>query len=235
MRTKYLAAGAMIAALGFGQQASANQIGFRFGGAGVSGSGVLTFDPTHPDAISGGDPITGISGTFSDANTVVPISNAAITGVFAVNPVVRPPPFPANFSVLAVTNPPPMDAAISYDNLFYPDGSPITCDGYLFFGGFLDVYGVMFQLNNGDLVDLFSNGNFSNGNDPATESLIYGAVVMDTSMDAQNSGEPTVIDNVSNGIAAGVPEPSSLWLLGTFLLGAAGWRRRSATSRAARG
>jgi len=233
MTTKLLATAAVIAALALGQQASAGQIGFRFGGSGVSGSGVLTFDPTHPDAISGGDPITGISGTFSDAKHG--ILNAAITGVVPVNPVVKGAPFPANLSFLAVTNPPPNDAAVSYSNLFYADGSPITCPGYPFFGGFLDVYGVMFQLNNGDLVDLFSNGNFSNGNDPATESLIYGVVVMDTSMDAQNNGEPTVIDNVPIGIAAGVPEPGSFWLLGTFLLAAPALRRRSASARAARG
>jgi hypothetical protein len=50
-----------------------------------------------------------------------------------------------------------------YDNLFYPYGSPLLCliDGtpvYPFSGGFLDLLGVMFTLNNGNLVDLWSFG-----------------------------------------------------------------------------
>ncbi len=228
MTRRLLAAGAVVAALALGQQAHAGQIAFSFGGSGVSGSGVFTFDPTSPDAVSGGYPITGATGTFSDSNTAVPIVNASITGVFAVSPEVpsQGSPFPDNLSLLTVTNPPPPDTAISYDNLYYPDGSPITCGGYLFSGGFLDVFGVMFELNNGDLVDLFSNGDA-----PFAEPLIYGAVVMDTSMEAMSGGEPTVIDNVSSGIAAGVPEPSSFWLLGAFLLGVPALRRRSASSR----
>ena len=230
MTRKLLAAGAVVAALAFGQQAQAGQIGFTFGGGGISGSGTFTFDPTNPDAVSGGYPITGASGTFSDSNTVVPISDASITGVYAVNPVDKGAPFPASLSFLTVTNPPTGDAAISYSDLFYADGSPITCPDYPFSGGFLDVYGVMFQLNNGDLVDLFSNGD-----DPSLGSLIYGAVVVDMSNAAENGGEGTIIDSVSSGIAAGVPEPSSFWLLGAFLLGVPALRKRSASSRAARG
>ncbi|MGH7210102.1 MAG: hypothetical protein ACREF1_01380, partial [Acetobacteraceae bacterium] len=174
MTTKLLAASALVAALAFGQQAHAGQIGFTFGGSGVSGSGVLTFDPTDPDAISGGFPITNISGTFSDSNTAVPILNASITGVEALTiGIPQGPPYPNSLSLLPVTNPTPPDVAVSYDNLFYPDGSPITCGGYPFSGGFLDVFGVMFELNNGDLVDLFSNGDV-----PSLGSLIYGAVVV---------------------------------------------------------
>ena len=52
--------------------------------------------------------------------------------------------------------------------------------------------------------------------------------MVDMSASAKNDGAGTVIDNVSSGIALAAPEPSSFWLLGTFLLGALGWRRRSA-------
>ncbi|MGA9867493.1 MAG: hypothetical protein WBQ75_13775 [Acetobacteraceae bacterium] len=227
MTRTLLAAGAVVAALAFGQQAQADQIAFSFGGSGISSSGTFMFDPTDPDAVSGGLPITGMSGTFSDSNTAVPIVNASITGVLALTiGTPRGAPFPNSLSFLSVTNPPPMDTAISYDNLYYPDGSPITCDGYLYSGGFLDVFGVTFALDNGDLVDLYSNGDA-----PFAEPLIYGAIVVDMSMAPENGGAGTIIDNVGSGIAAGVPEPSSFWLLGAFLLGVPALRKRSAAAR----
>ena len=81
MTRKLLATGGVIAAFAFAQQAHANNVPLTFSGGGISGSGVLTFDPTQTDPISGGAAITGISGTFSDSNTVVPISSASITGL----------------------------------------------------------------------------------------------------------------------------------------------------------
>ncbi len=130
-----------------------------------------------------------------------------------INPV-NPPvgaPAPVSLSYLFVTNPPPFDTAISYDNLFYPGGSPITCADYLLSGGFLDVYGALFTLNNGDVVDLWSNGA---GLDTP---LSYGAGVIN----AAN----TVIDYQSDGVSMGVPEPGSLWLFGSGLLGLLAWRK----------
>ena len=78
MTRKLLATGGVIAAFAFAQQAHANNVPLTFSGGGISGSGVLTFDPTQADPISGGAAITG---TFSDSNTVVPISSASITGL----------------------------------------------------------------------------------------------------------------------------------------------------------
>jgi hypothetical protein len=47
---------------------------------------------------------------------------------------------------------------VSYGNLFYAGANaPITCLTVPP-GGYLDGYGVMFELANGDLVDLYSNG-----------------------------------------------------------------------------
>jgi hypothetical protein len=223
VRNKFLVAGAIIAAFAVGPQARANVVAFGFSGAGVSGSGLLTFTP---DTVIG-DPagaftITNISGTFSDSN--VGISHAAISGLVPINPVSPPigAPAPVSLSLLSVLNPPPMDSAISYDNLFYPDGSPITCADYPLAGGFLDVYGALFTLDNGDVVDLWSNGEI-----PGEVPLSYGVGVINEDI----SGN-TVIDFQSDGVALGVPEPGSLWLLGTGLLGAMGLRRRSATSPA---
>ncbi len=214
MKIKGLVAGALIATVALATQGHAGTVPLKFSGAGLSGSGFLTFgpDPVLGDP-SGALAITGITGTFSDSN--VGISNATITGIIPIDPVSPPKgaPFPNSFSIFSVTNPPPMDVGISYDNLFYPGGSPDVCPGYPFSGGFLDIYGVLFTLNNGDTVDFFSNGN-----DPSLLGAIYGAVVIDSTS--------TVIDNVAGGVSASVPEPGSLLLLGSFLLGAAALRRR---------
>ena len=222
VKFELLAAGAVIAGLVCGPQARADVIAFGFGGAGVSGSGLLTFVPdTVIGDPSGAYTITNISGTFSNSNSNLSIANVAITGLVPINPVSPPlgAPIPASLSYLSVVNPPPMDSAISYDNLFYPDGSPITCPGYPLAGGFLDVYGALFTLSNNDVVDLFSNGEI-----PGLVPLSYGVGIVN-----ENS---TVIDYQTTGVSMGVPEPGSFWLLGAGLLGVLGWRKRAALSLA---
>ena len=175
-----------------------------------------------PDTVVG-DPtgaytITNISGTFSDSN--IGLGNTAITGLVPIDPVSPPKgsPFPVSLSFFTVVNPPTGDAAISYDNLLYPGGSPNTCPGYPGLGGYLDIYGVMFTLKNGDVVDFWSNGAI-----PGVAPLDYGVAVVNSS--------DSVVDFQAGGLSMAVPEPGSLGLLVTGLLGALAWRKRSAISR----
>ena len=192
-----------------GLEARADVTNFSFSGPGVSGSGTLTYTPNA----SGTGTITGITGTFTDTNTGLNskplIVSQNITGLLAINPVV---PLPANvtapdFSLFSIANgvpsPPASEAstALSYDNDFYPNGSPIVCTDYPFSGGLFDVYGLLFSLSNGDVVGVWSNGILPGPPDPA----MYGVAVADAT---------NTYDYVSSGVTFSVPEPSTCLLMG---------------------
>ena len=183
MKQKFLAALPVIGALTLSAQAEATTINWHLGGDGnVSGGGTLTFAPDPKSGSAFGDPaqnavhvttpydgyvgvadplnasiITSATGVFSDK--AVGITNVAITGIYANNYAPHFAPdwtIPYSFSYYTPTAP-----TVSCDNLFYVDGSsPQTCilppPGD--YGGYFDKYGVMFTLANGDLVDLYSNG-----------------------------------------------------------------------------
>ena len=212
------------------------QIGFN--GAGGSGHVSLTVetDTTAGDP-AGAQVITDANGTFSDTN--LGIDDVSITGVLVRNfatpndtvpdpgddPLPFPPvPFPASYSKLAVLNPPPGDIAITFDELFYLDGSPRTCWDYPFSGGFLDPYGVMFSLANGGFVDLWSDGVMSPG------GLTYGFAVMLPHTGPDGNGN-WVSDFQFSGVRAAVPEPDFLWLFGASVLGLFAWRRSVETRK----
>ena len=202
-------------------QARADSFNFLLSGAGITGSIAVT---TSPDTVAG-DPagaftVDSISGVFSDSN--IGINNATVTGLVPIAPVSPPygPPFPVSLSFLSVLNPPPFDSAISYDNLFYPDGSPITCTDYGLAGGWMDVYGLLFTLDNGDAVDLFSNG--GDANNP----LNYGAVVINL-----DSSGNTVLDNQAGDVF--LPEPATWGLMLAGIAGLGGLLRRRGVSPSA--
>lgn len=210
----------VIVALATGLPAQASRSSYEFSGSGVSASGYYTYETNTVV----GDPvgayaITGINGTFSDS--ALGLVDVAITGLVAIDPVnPSKPGFPVSFSSLPVTNSPTQDPSFSYDNLYYPGGSPIVCPDYPGAGGFLDVYGLTFTLSNGYIVNLWSNGVIPRVPAP----LDYGVLVMSFN---ETDGTYTNVDYQPGGVQLAVPEPGSVCLVSTGLLGALGWRRRS--------
>jgi len=145
----------------FATASYAGTFGFDFAGTGVSGHIDLTYG-TATDAIySQAFEVTGISGTFTDTNNALNIVNASITGLAPLN-VSSPKPgnflAPANFSKFYVAAGTTF-GRYTYDNLFWPTGSPETATGYpQNAGGFLDIYGLLFNIDGGYTVNLWSNG-----------------------------------------------------------------------------
>jgi hypothetical protein len=147
-----------------------------FSGSGVVADLTLTYgsatDAKYPAAFE----VTGISGTFSDAN--IGISNATILGLVAIT---RDTPESANllapndFSRFAVASglDPVNNGFLTFDNLYWPGGAPQTASDYPAYGGVLDIYGLMFKIGNDRVVNLWSNGVFAG---PAV-GPIYGAAV----------------------------------------------------------
>jgi hypothetical protein len=206
-------------------EARADVAGIKLGGGGISGTIVLTYGPASDSKYPGqGFEITGISGTFSDAN--LGIVDAPITSLVASSPT---PPLdvppnelaPHNFSHFAVATGLPDESRgfITYDNLFWPEGAPPTASAFDGAGGFLDIYGVMFGIGEGRFVDLFDNGV------GAFSGVNYGGfgVVVATS--------ETQLDRVAAGVTATAPEPSTwaMMILGFVGLGFVGYRKARKT------
>lgn len=247
-----LAAGAMLAMIAFGPSALANPVRISFSAPGASGEVNLTtaadsnmsssYQPTYTSGSSGtissSDPegaqyITDANGHFSD--TALGITNASIVGVKTTSPGFPPPgeTLPASYSALGVPafGPPGhQSTAVSYDNLFYAGGSPLVCPPvgahpYTFHGGFLDIFGAMFALNDNAghtfYLDLWSAGVTSPGFYFPTwpGGLTYGFNVIQ-----KVDGVYTVTASQPFGVAAAVPAPDFVWLFGAGLLGLFAWR-----------
>jgi hypothetical protein len=104
---------------------------------------------------------------------------------------------------------------LTYDNLYWPNGSPQTASSYPPHGGLVDIYGLMFDIPGGRVVDFWSNGE-SNG------AVDYGVAVATSA---------SALDYVSGGVSVS-PEPGALGLIGAGLLAALLWSRRASRSKA---
>ncbi len=213
MQKGFLAAVAVAAMLSLQSGAHASPFDFNFGGGGVSGSIELTYGTATDARYSGAFVVTGISGTFSDAN--IGILNATI-GMLEPRNFAAPDASnhlaPNSFSKFTVASGLPAFAhgALTYDDLYWPGGSQPTATDYTAHGGFLDIYGLLFDIGGGRVVNFWSNGDSGSGVD-------YGAAVATSA----NS-----LDYVSGGVA--VPAPASLALLGAGLAILTAIRRRAA-------
>ena len=123
---------------------------------------------------------------------------------------------PADFSRFAVAAglPADNDGFLTYANLLCPGGSPPTASDYPVHGGFLDIYGLLFDIGGGRVVDFWSGGDFSG---TGTGPIDYGVAV---------ATHDTSLDYVGGGVLVS-PEPTAFVLLGGGLLGMLVWRRRA--------
>lgn len=219
---------AALAGMALVSRADAATIPIQFSGPGVSGSLVLTIgtttDAKYPNALE----VTGISGTFSDTNISPAIVNVPVGPLIPVNnatPEVSNDLAPHDFSRFSVASglPAVNNGFLTYDNLFWPGGAPPTATDFDGAGGFLDIYGLMFSIGGGVVVDLFDNGV-----SPTTGADYggYGVGVANSDM---------ALDYVAGGVSASTPEPSTwaMMLLGFAGLGFAGYRTARKTAAAA--
>jgi hypothetical protein len=203
-------------------QVHATTVDVQMNGPGVSGALVLTYGATTDANYPNGYEVTGISGTFSDVNNGLNIVNVPVGPLVAVTHSVPESTnllAPNDFSRFPVASglPAQNNGFLTYDNLFWPGGSPQTASDYPPHGGFLDIYGLMFNIGGGRVVDFWSNGIFGG------TTADYGVAVArpDLALDYVGGG-------VTGVATASIPEPAAwaMMLVGFAGIGFAGPRRR---------
>lgn len=227
VRTGFVTAAALVLFV-LVPMASANVVRINFHGAAGNGYADLTLAPAAgADVVNPAHPpltISTASGSFN---------GAGITGVQALNhaPLPAGEVLPDSYSLFSIPGYGDHDG-VSYDNLFYPNGSPLICyvNGdlvYPFSGGFLDLMGVMFTLDNGNYLDLWSFGvtapEFFGPSWPG--GLAYGMKVITPTADGYE------VLPFAPFATASVPEPDLLWMFGAALVALFGWRRWAESRR----
>ncbi len=212
MRTLFLAAIFMTASLPY--RLAASTVNYSFTGPGVSGNITLTYGTATDLTYSQAFEVTGISGFFSDSNNGLNLVNAPIGSLVPINHATPEPTnllAPNDFSRFAVSSglPAQNGGFLTYDNLYWPGGSVQTASDYPGAGGILDIYGLMFTVGGGQVVNLWSNGDFGGGPD-------YGVAV---------ATADKALDYVAGGVIV-TPEPGSLPFIGTGLVAMLAWRMR---------
>lgn len=206
----------------------AESVAFSFDGNGITANGVFTIGPQSTNSTTPpGEEITGISGTFSDANVNV---SGSITGLVTPITYVNLPPV----SGFATT-----PGGLSYDDLYYPAGdSPLVCYDlinnvptltYPFSGGVLDIYGVAFNIAGpgGYVGEIWSNGDVGGGPIVYAAGLANGNNIVDLPNATPGPDVPPP-GEYGSFTTSSVPEPGSLFLLGiglTGLLSACAYKR----------
>jgi hypothetical protein len=220
MRKQHVVSATLLLMALLAGSANANTHTFSITGPGVNATIQLTYgtatDAKYPNAFE----ITAVSGWFSDSNHGLNIVNAPILGLEPLNyasPTSGNFAAPADFSKFYLASSVGLPAghppSLTYDNLFWPGGSPVTATGYPFSGGFFDIYGMMFDIGNSEVAGLWSIGNHNgSGTGP-----IYGVAVAT----AQGA-----LDYQRSGLTPTTPEPGTFVMLGSGIIGLAGILRR---------
>ena len=157
--------------------ASATTSDLAFSGNGITANIDSTYGDSTDSKATHAFVITGVSSTFSDAN--IGIFDAPILGLVVIN---GPTPEPTNllapndFSRFAVADGLAAESHgfLTYDNLYYPGGSPATATDYPAAGGAFVICMFMFRVGDGRVVDVWSNGIFS---PPCIPPIEYGVAV----------------------------------------------------------
>ena len=194
-----VAATAMLAIIS-APSAHADTVNFTVSGSGITGSGTLTLVPSTTSSVADAEDITAISGNFTVSTGAANFSGPITSLVL-----------PTSYSDTHPTS----DSLVVYDDLFFPSSDAPACDvGPT--GGLLDGCGVNFFVTDTATSTQYEVNIYGNG----------GGVGGYLELDDHGSTYDDENVTVNFTTPAATPEPSTLALLGTGLIGFAGAIKR---------